>query len=159
VARGVRAASFGDGDGVGRRRELVVREEAGAVETVVRLERDAVERAHRLRFQVLHLATVARNFAFGRHGAGHFDVVAGRIQHARLHSFNVEVGESDFEGAKIPKISDDTKSDQCILEADQKCDSSLLYNEFIVYDTNRINLKYLCQVDFEGDEKEEESLW
>ena len=70
-----------------------------------------------------------------------------------------KVGESDFEGAKIPKISDDTKSDQCILEADQKCDSSLLYNEFIVYDTNRINLKYLCQVDFEGDEKEEESLW
>ena len=55
MARGVRAASFGDGDGVGRRRELVVREEAGAVETVVRLERDAVERAHRLRFQVLHL--------------------------------------------------------------------------------------------------------
>lgn len=58
------------------------------------------------------------------------------------------IGEEKFLGAYVPKIN--KKTSGCILkDTDTEDKTYLMYNEFIIYDTSQINLKYLCHVDFE----------
>jgi len=71
------------------------------------------------------------------------------------------VSEAKFQGSFIPKVGKTTK--ECVLkDIEVENESELQYNEYVVYDPEQVNIKFVCHIKFkfgeEGDE-EEDSLW
>ena len=77
------------------------------------------------------------------------DKLAGLFDSTRGIGRMVPEKEEKFAGAMVPRVS--AKTSGCVLVDGKDPGASLQYNEFIVYDTQQVHLKYMCHVEFEFD--------